>query len=181
MKNDRILWIVKTAIFISLLVICQVLTSGLSTIITGSLVNLLLIISCMTNDVYSAVSVGIISPILAKIIGIGPLWPLIPFIILGNIVLVLIWQLISNKNIFKNIYFSNIISAVLSAIAKFLVLYLGIVKIMIPYFLNLPEKKAAMISAMFSFPQIITALIGGAIAVIILPQLNKILNYEKKD
>ena len=62
-----------------------------------------------------------------------------------------------------------------AAITKFMVLYLGIVKLAVPFLLGLPEKQAAVISGMFSFPQLITALIGGAIATMIVPILQRYL------
>jgi hypothetical protein len=60
-----------------------------------------------------------------------------------------------------------------AAAGKFCVLYVGIVKIAVPLFLNLPEQQAKVISSMFSFAQLVTALTGGIIAVMVLPSLKK--------
>ena len=138
MKNT-IRWITRTAVFIALLIVLQMATAPLGNIlITGSLVNLLLIISVMTCGLASGLSVAVISPVMAKLLGIGPLWSLIPFIAAGNIALVLLWHFIGNRQIGRK-YTSAIIALIFAAAAKFLVLYIGIVRITIPVFLSLPR------------------------------------------
>jgi hypothetical protein len=141
-------------------------------IVTGSIVNLLLIISVMTCGFSSGFSVAVISPVIAKLIGIGPLWILIPFIAAGNVTLVLLWHFIGNREI-KHRYATYIAALIAAAAGKFFVLYIGIVKIAVPLLLNLPEQQAKVISNMFSFTQLITALTGGIIAVMVLPSLKK--------
>lgn len=60
-----------------------------------------------------------------------------------------------------------------AATAKFLVLYLGIVQITVPFLLRLPAPQAAVISSMFSIPQLLTALLGGGVALLVLSPLKK--------
>lgn len=171
--NKKILWITQTAVLTALLIVMQAATAAFgNTLITGSVVNLILIISVMIAGLSSGLTVAVISPIFAKFFGIGPLWMLIPFIIAGNIVLVLIWHFIGNRTFAKPVVV-YIITLVVAAIGKFLTLYLGIVQLAVPYLLNLPEQQAATISGMFSIPQLFTALIGGAIATVMLPLLSK--------
>ena len=131
----------------------------------------------MTCGVSTGITVGVISPICAKIFGIGPFWSLIPFIIVGNIVLIILWHKIGNCKT-KKIKLSYVIAMLVAAVAKFLVLYLGIVKLAIPVFLKLPEQKAIVVANMFSIPQLITALIGGALALIILPVLKRAIKFK---
>ena len=173
MKHKGTLWITMTAVFIALLIVAQVVTAPLSQFVTGSLVNLILIVSVMTCGFSSGLTVALISPLFAKLLGIGPLWTIIPFVMLGNAVLILIWYLIGKMK-FTNKHIVRIITLIIAAVCKFLVLYLGIVQLAIPLFLNLPANQAAVISSMFSFPQLITALIGGAIAILILPVVEKV-------
>ena len=173
--KSHVLWITRTAVFIALLVILQVSTSPLGNIfVTGSAVNMLLVVSVMTCGLSSGIAVSLLSPILAKLIGIGPLWSLIPFIILGNLALSMIWYFITGKTKVNRVI-TYIIAIAAAAITKFMVLYLGIVKLAVPFLLGLPEKQAAVISGMFSLPQLMTALIGGAIAAMILPILQRSL------
>ena len=42
--------------------------------------------------------------------------------------------------------------------------------------LTLPEKQVATLTAMFSWPQLVTALIGGGIALLLTPVLRKALH-----
>lgn len=181
-KKQRILWITRTAIFIALLIVMQLATAPLGNpLVTGSIVNFLLIVSVMTCGVASGLSVAVVSPIMAKLLGIGPFWSLIPFIILGNVVLVLLWYAIGNFKKGRKL-FGRIIALVAAAFAKSIVLYIGIVKIAIPVMLKLPDQQAMAISNMFSFSQLITATVGGAVALLILPVLRKAINiHEKRD
>jgi hypothetical protein len=172
-KNKGALWITTTAVFIALLIGVQLATAPLSQFVTGPLVNMILIVSVMTCGLSSGMTVAFLSPVFAKLLGIGPLWTIIPFIMIGNIVLVLIWHTVSRMS-FNNEYLARIVTLITAAVSKFLVLYFGIVKIMIPLFLNLPEKQAAVISNIFSIPQLFTAFIGGALAIGILPVIEKI-------
>ena len=61
-----------------------------------------------------------------------------------------------------------------AAVCKFVVLFLLVTKVAIPS-LNLPEAAAATMSASFSWPQLVTAAIGGVIAVTIAPVIRKAL------
>ena len=171
-NKEKILWITRTAIFVALLVVLQVLTARFGNIVTGSVVNLMLIVAVMTCGLASGSAVAVISPVMAKFLSIGPPWGLIPFIAAGNIVLVILWHFIGNRNMGSN-YAAYVTALIIAAAAKFLVLYIGIVKIAVPTFLGLPEHQAAVISNMFSIPQIITALIGGISASILLHALDK--------
>ena len=151
----------------------QTVTAPLgNSLVTGSVVNLMLIISVMTCGLTSGLSVAVVSPIMAKFIGIGLLWSLIPFIAAGNVVLVLLWHFIGNQDMGRK-YASYIVSLVCAAIIKFLVLYIGIVQIAVPMFLGLSEQQAAVISNMFSISQFFTTLIGGIFAILLLPRLRK--------
>jgi len=178
--SNRTLWITRTAVFIALLIVLQAATAVLGNIIvTGSIVNLMLIVSVMTCGLSSGLVVAVVSPIMAKFLGIGPLWSIIPFIVAGNMALIIIWHFIGNRNMGRK-YTAHIMALFCAAIIKFLVLYIGIVRITIPIFLGLPEQQAAVISNMFSIPQFFTALIGGSLAIILLPVLKKAINGRQE-
>lgn len=174
MKN-KIKWITQTGLLVALLIVIQVTTAPLgNTMVTGSAVNFLLIASVMLAGPASGICVALLSPIGAKLLGIGPLWSLIPFIMLGNVTLVILWYLIGNRKFgFKFLPFLT--AWIVAAVAKFVVLYLGIVKLAVPILLQLPEKQAKVISATFSLPQLATALIGGAVALAVIPAIRRIL------
>lgn len=177
--NNQLLRVTQTALFVALLVVVQAATLPLgSTIITGSAVNLLLIVSVMLCGLPSGLTVAVMSPVIARFFGIGPLWSIIPFIILGNMALVLAWHLIGSSARIKKFYAYTAALAA-AAFVKFAVLYIGIVKIAVPFILNLPEQQAMVITGMFSIPQLITAVIGGIAAAAVLPALNHILKVSK--
>lgn len=166
-QKEKMLWMTRTAVFAALLVVLQAATAPLgSTILTGTLVNALLAASAMTCGAMSGATVAVISPFLAKLLGIGPLWAIIPFIALGNIVYVLAWHFLGNRDS------GSVYALAAAAIAKFLVLYLGIVRVALPL-LGLPQPQAALVSHLFSFPQLVTALSGGAAALPVVRALRK--------
>ncbi|MCL2564711.1 MAG: hypothetical protein FWE24_02725 [Defluviitaleaceae bacterium] len=175
--SNRVLWITRTGIMIALLIVSQAVTAPMGNqFITGSLVNLMLFVSTMMFGLPSGLAVAIISPFFASLFGIGPAFPIIiPFIGLGNAALVVVWHFIANNR--DNIVY-RVIGVIAGAVAKFAVLYVGIVMVVAPLILELPPQ--APIYVMFSFPQLITALIGGAIALVIYPILKKAVG-EKRD
>ena len=173
--NDRskIKWIAETAIFIALLVTLQAVTKAMSQFVTGSMVNLLLVTATLVSGLVSGLTVAAISPFFAFMLGIGPKFiALVPFVALGNIVLVLVWGLLCQKNMNTK---TMTAALVLGAVLKFAALYGGIVKFAIPTLLALPEKQAVVMGANFSWPQLITAVLGGFLAMLIAPTLKKAL------
>jgi uncharacterized membrane protein len=173
-NKKKIFWITRTAIFIALLVVIQAATAPFKvTLLTGSLVNMILVVSVMTCGFSSGLIVSVISPFLAMLFGIGPqLWPIVLLIALGNTVLVLLWYLICKKAL-KEKLVGYIAALAAAAVGKFLFLYVSIVQLALPLILKLPEKQAAALSATFSVPQLITALIGGVLAILVLPVIRK--------
>jgi len=174
------MWITRTAALIALLIVFQwglgALT-GSNQYIVGSAVNLVLIISAVVGGLYSGITVAIVSPFLAYFLGVGPQFiAMIPFIALGNLVLVLIWYFIAkNADASTAGYVRISVALVVGAVAKFGVLYFTIVKYAIPHLLTLPAQKVSVMSLMFSWPQLVTAAIGGIIALLIIPTLRKVV------
>ncbi len=176
--RKRILWITQTALFIALLVAVQSVLKPLGQFAVGSIVNLLLITSVMLSGLWSGVTVAVLSPLFAFLLGGQAALPqILPLIMLGNLILVLIWHFLAGKATEKLVLRYGI-ATVVSAVVKFLFLWLSIVKIAVPL-LGLPEKQAAILSVAFSYPQLITASIGGVVATILIPILKRVL--PKKD
>ena len=90
-------------------------------------------------------------------------------IAVGNAVLVLVLWLFLNK---KFSVLRAALGVVCAAGAKFLTLYLLVVQVLCRM-LTLPEKQAAMFGTMFSWPQLVTALIGAAVAVAVIPLVRR--------
>jgi hypothetical protein len=179
-KRWKVVWMTRTAVFIALLVVLQAVSimAG-NQFVTGTIVNTVLVVCVMTCGLSSGLTLAVISPFVAAFFGIGPHWALAPFIALGNVVLVLLWDIIGNR-IGKKRFAGLITALVCAALAKFTVLFLCVVKIAVPFILKLEELKAAMISSMFSIPQLINALLGGTVALIIITTYGRIIDRIKQ-
>ncbi len=176
-SHSRVLWITRTAALVALLIALQWATAGTQVFagqfITGSCVNAVLVIAALLGGLWSGVTVAVLSPFCAYLLGIGPkLIQIVPGVAIGNLVFVLaLYFLIgtSQKSILH-----QALGLLASAAAKFLTLYLVVVKCIVPALsANLKPKQIATFSAMFSWPQLVTALIGGVVALAILPLLKK--------
>ncbi|MDR0937664.1 MAG: hypothetical protein LBM98_13395 [Oscillospiraceae bacterium] len=168
--------ITRAAVLLALLIVWQYVTAPLKlTLLTGSGVNFLLIICVLTSGTAPGLCMALISPVLAKLLNIGPMWELIPFIALGNVTLALVWRLIAGEARAVRAVWKPFVAAILGALVKFAVLFFGIVKIAVPLVLKLPEPQAGAISGTFSVPQLFSALIGGALAIAALPLLKILL------
>ena len=184
MTNKRIFWIAQTAIFIALLVTAQAVTRPLGQFVTGSCVNFILVTSSILLGLPSAAVVAILSPIGAFVILGIPVFPiLIPFMMAGNLVLVTVFHFISGKS-FDNLNRASIIRICIAVIAgsvsKFLVLWVGIVHIALSFISDIRQPQIDAMAAVFSWPQLVTALIGSTLAVIIAPTLKKALKAQRK-
>ena len=178
--NKKIRWITETAIMLALLVTLQALTKPMGQLVTGSCVNAVLAISALVGGLASGITVAVISPVLAFLLGIAPQILTVPAIMVGNTVYVVLLSLLADvtgKNLVK-----QAIAWAVSAAAKFACLYVIVTKlicgVMAPGLLAAGTLKEPMLKALpatFSWPQLITALIGGAVALAIVPVLKKAL------
>jgi hypothetical protein len=126
--------------------------AGLTQPFTGPMVNAMLILTTLVVGMKGGVAVGALTPWIAFIRGIIPasLAPMIPFIMLGNAVMVIVFCLLIKRN--------QWVALALGALAKYMV-----VITVIGYVLNLPPKLAQA----FQIPQLYTAFAGGAFALFI--------------
>ena len=173
--RKKILWITETAVMLALLVAVQGLTSGLGNqFITGSCVNLILSVTALMVGLWGGVAVAAISPFVAFLFGIGPKFiQLIPVIAVGNLVLVLVRSLLKSKQVWR-----SVVAWIVAAVAKFGTLYILMVKLVVPALVaggTIPAKAAATIAVQFGWPQLVTALIGGGLAMAIVPAVRKAL------
>ena len=179
--NKKIRWITETAVLLALLVTLQALTKPAGQLVTGSCVNLLLAVSTLFAGLTSGLTVAVISPVLAYLLGIAPQIVTVPAIMAGNAVYVLLLAALADKT-GKNIL-RQTVAWICASVAKFLVLYGIVVKlicgVLADGLLAAGTLKAPMLNAlpaMFSFTQLFTALIGGAVALVVVPVLRKALH-----
>jgi len=169
----RVLLITETAAMIALLIVVQAVTKPAGQYVTGTCVNAVLAVSVLTAGLWSGITVAVLSPFFAFLLGIGPqLMPITPSIAVGNVVFVLLLSLLAGG---KDLPLWRKLAAwVTAAAAKFAVLYVLVVKVLCSV-LSLPEPQVAAFTVMFSYPQLITALAGGGIALLLVPVLKRAL------
>ena len=179
--SKKIRWITETAVMLALLVCLQALTKPMGQLVTGSCVNAVLAVSALVGGLGCGVTVALCSPVLAYLLGIAPQILTVPAIMVGNCVFVVLLSLLADKT-GKNLI-KQVVAWVAAAAAKFASLYAIVVwlicGVLSENLLASGVMKAPMLKALpatFSWPQLITALIGGAVALIITPVLRKALH-----
>lgn len=122
--------------------------------ITGPVVNAVLILAAVCVGPMEAMVLGMMPSTMALSSGLLPLAlaPMVPFIIIGNAVLILSFQYLAVKN--------YVVRILVAAFLKFVFLYLSVTFLMDRLF----EKEfLGSLLLMMSWPQFVTALIGGLI------------------
>lgn len=184
--NKKIRLITRTAIMLAMLLVMQFLTklTGIQ-LLTGSVVNLLLILATAFCGLFGGLVLGVLSPILAFLLGITPLasFVLVPFIILGNVTYVLGYYFLSKPiDKLENKYVKYvfiILMVVAISFAKYLVINITMLKICLPYILSIKPTKAHdtiinNFTIAYSLVQFFSALIGGSVSLFI-PMFKKSL------
>lgn len=133
--------------------------------VAGPIINATLFISVMLLGIEKTILVGLIPSLIALSVGLLPpmLAPMIPFIMAGNTLLIMVFGYLKEKN-----YWLGIISA---SILKFIFLA-STSEIVIN--LLLKKEIASKVALMMSWPQLLTALIGGLLAYLFLKTIKKI-------
>jgi hypothetical protein len=178
--NKKVRWITETAVMLALLVSLQALTKPLGQLVTGSCVNAVLAISALVGGVSCGITVAVISPVLAFLLGIAPQILTVPAIMAGNALYVLVLHFILRKH--YNQILRQAIGWISAAAVKFAALYVIVAKLICGVLAEgllasgmLKEPMLKALPATFSWPQLFTALIGGAVALLIAPVLRKAL------
>lgn len=157
--------LVRTALLLALALVFQIGFRQFAQPLVGPLVNMTLILAALMIGPTSGLIIGTLTPIIAFAVGIIGLAPLIPIIIIGNILFVLAFFYINNSKMKYSIW----IALIISALVKFGFLALS-VRMILPLFI--PKAPAPIIAA-FTLPQLYTAIIGGILAIVIYPLINR--------
>ncbi len=183
--NPKIRWITETGILLALLVALQALTKPLGQLVTGSCVNTVLAVAALLGGLGCGITVALISPVLAFLLGIAPQILTVPAIMVGNTVFVVLLHLIADPAGKSKL--RQIAAWLLAAAAKFAALYAIVVwlicGILSEALLASGAMKAPMLQALpatFGWPQLITALVGGAVALVTVPILKKALKNNRE-
>ncbi len=163
-----------------LLAICIVsqFFKNFSVFITGPIINACLILATLTCSLIPGLILAVITPITAFFITGNPIMSAIPLmivmIIAGNAILVLFVYFFGEKTSIR-----FLMGMILGSIVKAAFMGLTISLWLLPTYL--PEAKSAMLptlQANFSTVQLITALIGAAIAYVVWIPLKKVIRNE---
>ena len=179
--SKKIRWITETAVMLALLVCLQALMKPMGQLVTGSCVNAVLAVSALVGGLSCGLVVALCSPVLAFLLGIAPQILTVPAIMIGNTVFVVLLSLLADKTGKKLV--KQAIAWVVAAFAKFAALYAVVVwlicGLLSQSLIDAGVMKPPMVQALpatFSWPQLFTALIGGAVALLIMPVLRKALH-----
>jgi hypothetical protein len=149
-------------------------------LVTGSCVNAVLAVAVLFAGLYSGLTVALVSPILAFLLGIAPQIVTVPAIMLGNAAFILVLHFVAGK--FSKNIIAQIVAWVSAAAVKFGVLYAIVVwlicDVLSESLLANGALKAPMLKVLpvnFGITQLFTALIGGGVALAIAPVLRKAL------
>ena len=163
--NNKTRQITFTALFLAIAIVSQFVGSNLGgagflgQYITGTIVNICLMISGIMVGIYSGITIGVLSPCLAFFLGVMKFPFAIPVVIAGNIVFVLITVLIYKAVSEKTLGLKAIVmivTVIAAAAVKALVMWFSA-----KYLLNIFTVVPAPLVSSFAFPQGITGSIGG--------------------
>ncbi len=184
--KKNVIWITETAVMLALLVALQALTKPLSQLVTGSCVNAVLAITVLLVGMSGGITVALVSPVCAFLLGIATNFVTVLPIMLGNVCFVVLLRLIAGKS--HNPIWRQPVALVSAAVVKFGVLYVLVVKVIcgiasgallgkkLGDVVVLAPSMLKVLPGMFTWPQLVTALIGGGVALLIVPVLRKALH-----
>lgn len=158
MKTDKVKIMTRTAILLAITIIIQFI--NMPQLITGSIVNAILVLAGGLMGIWSGVTIGLLTPIIAFLFGIMKMPVMIPFIIIGNALYVIIGFI--NKKYYR-------INIFIAAVVKFLWLAASVKYILGLFNINVPKP----IVQMFTLPQLITAVAGAIVGLLFVELLKK--------
>ena len=173
MKHRNVNDLIKSSLFLALAIVFQVVGKsfpGISQFFVGPAVNAILILTAIICGGTYGILVGSLTPLLAYLTGqlASALGPFIPFIIIGNILFVLSFIILSNRG-----KYGQYLGVIIGSFVKYIFLSISASKLIPLFELNIPTKIINKLVITMGIPQLITALIGGCFALIIISILRK--------
>lgn len=189
--KKNIIWITETAAMLALLICLQWAGSMIpepitKQLVTGSCVNCVLAVTVLVVGWRSGITVAAISPIFAYALNIAPNFITVLPIMLGNAIFVTQLSMIMADR--ARPFWKQSYALITAAFAKFGLMNFLITDVICgfaaEYLLGkklgdivlLGDAMLTKLPAMFAWPQLVTALIGGALALLITPTLYKALH-----
>lgn len=161
----------RLAVLLAFTAVIQMI--GLPQPVTGPLINAILIVSLFLTGVPSACTIGVFTPLTALIRGHLPpvLAAMVPFIAVANVIYILLFYFLIRGLPREENYLLRprpVLGVLAASTAKYLMLTLTVQKIL-PIVMGqaVPEK----VMTLMMFPQLLTALSGGMMALILMKYL----------
>lgn len=179
-KKEVTVWVAETALLLALLVVFQLLTfivpKGVplvSQFCTGTLVNMVLIVGAGSVGLSGTAVAAVVSPLLAYAFGQMPFPQMLPVVAVGNlIIVVIIWFFFRpSADATAPGLCRSLLGIVVGAAVKSMFLWGMTVWFILPMLFAGKAKVAEKLSMMFSWPQAITAVAGGVLALLVLPAI----------
>ncbi|MDD3711031.1 MAG: hypothetical protein PHP37_00265 [Patescibacteria group bacterium] len=160
-NNEKVFILLQ---FLTLLSIATIAPMIGNQLITGSIVNAILFITVMLLGVRAGILISIIPSFVALFSGIISitLIPIIPIVILGNILLILCFNFLKEKKYWIKIFFSSLLKFIF--IFSFSNLFLNLI---------LKREIIQKLIVNMGYFQLLTALSGGILAFFIVKFINK--------
>lgn len=172
MTSGKIKILTRTAILLAIAVVFQMAGRYMgpqNNFIVGPVVNAVLIIATAATGLWGGAAISVLAPLISAVTNKAPIAPFVlaftPFIAVGNFILVLAFHLLGKKN--------KVAALLTGAALKFAFLFAS-VTVFIRYIgpiIKLPSKTGVVLAGLFSWPQFVTAVIGGILALIVLKAL----------
>ena len=173
-QNIKVQKITRTAILLAIAIVFQMAGKYMgpnNNFIVGPAVNAVLFVATAVTGLWGGAAISVLAPLISAITNKAAIAPIIlaysPFIAAGNFILVLTFYLLMKKNQITAVIAASVLKAAfLFATIK------GFIHFLTPV-LDIPSKVATVLVGLFSWPQVVTAVIGGTIALFIIKILKK--------
>lgn len=167
-NNTGVQNLVRSGLLLAIAIVFQIIGKNFPQIgqfLVGPAVNVVLLLTAYVCGTFYGIAVAALTPILALLVGQFPalLASFIPFIMIGNAIYVLIFEILKNRT-----KIGQYIGVTLGSFLKFIFLYFSATSLVRLLSINIPQKALQKLAVMMGFPQLITALIGGVFAIIII-------------
>ena len=186
--NHKLRRLTETAVMLAMLICLQWVGSFVpdqltKQLITGTCVNCVLAVTVLLVGMSGGVVVALVSPVCAFLLGIAPNLITVVPIMVGNTCFVVLLRLLCGKALWRQV---GALAA--AATVKFGVLYVLVVKVIcgvasgallgkkLGQTVLLAPPMLKMLPVMFAWPQLVTALAGGTLALLMMPVLRKVLH-----
>lgn len=173
MNRTRINFITRTALFIALTVVFQFIGRNIpgagSSFITGPLVNCCIFVSTAILGVWGGIIVSVLAPFSSIINNHAPIAGILilftPFIAVGNAILAVCFNWLYKKNSYLGVVAASVLKFAFLTGSIYLFTEINTQKDV--------QKFAGQLKFLFTWPQFVTALVGGFIAIAVIKRLEK--------